>query len=32
MSETKLVTVGHLKKGDTCLIDGVACKVTDISV
>ncbi len=30
--ERKLVTVGHLKKGDSCIIDNFACKVTDISV
>ena len=30
--ERKLVTVGHLKKSDTCIIDNAACKVTDISV
>ena len=29
MSETKLVSVGTLKKGDTILVDGVPCKITD---
>ncbi|PIZ52203.1 translation initiation factor IF-5A, partial [Candidatus Woesearchaeota archaeon CG_4_10_14_0_2_um_filter_33_13] len=29
MYEKKLVSVGTLKKGDTIIIDGVACKVTD---
>lgn len=29
MSETKLVSVGSLKKGDTIIIDGAPCKVTD---
>ena len=27
--EKKLVSVGSLKKGDTIIIDGAACKVTD---
>jgi translation initiation factor 5A len=31
MSETKLVSVGTLKKGDTIVIDGVACKITDMA-
>ena len=31
MSNTKLVSVGHLKKGDTIVIDGIACKITDMS-
>ncbi len=31
MSDTKLVSVGHLKKGDTIVIDGIACKITDMS-
>mgnify|MGYP000628004164 CR=1 FL=1 len=31
MSDTKLVSVSHLKKGDTIVIDGVACKITDMS-
>lgn len=30
--ETKLVSVGSLKKGETVVIDGSPCKVTDISV
>jgi translation initiation factor 5A len=29
MSETKLVSVGSLKKGDTIVMDGVACKISD---
>ena len=29
MSETKLVSVGSLKKGDTIIIDGAPCKITD---
>ena len=29
MYEKKLVSVGSLKKGDTIIIDGVACKITD---
>ncbi|HLC52458.1 MAG TPA: translation initiation factor IF-5A [Candidatus Nanoarchaeia archaeon] len=29
MSETKLVSVGTLKKGDTIVIEGIACKITD---
>jgi translation initiation factor 5A len=29
MYEKKLVSVGSLKKGDTIIIDGQACKVTD---
>ncbi len=29
MSDTKLVSVGSLKRGDTIIIDGAACKVTD---
>ena len=29
MYEKKLVSVGSLKKGDTIIIDGAACKVTD---
>jgi translation initiation factor 5A len=32
MDETKLVSVGGLKKGETIVIDGAPCKVTDISV
>jgi translation initiation factor 5A len=32
MYETKLVDVGGLKKGDTLIIEGAACKVTDVSV
>jgi translation initiation factor 5A len=31
MSETKLVSVGSLKKGDTIIIDGTACKITETS-
>jgi translation initiation factor 5A len=31
MSETKLVSVGTLKKGDTIVIDGAACKISDMS-
>ncbi len=31
MSETKLVSVGSLKKGDTIIIDGAPCKITDTS-
>ena len=31
MSETKLVSVGSLKKGDTIIIDGAACKITETS-
>ena len=30
--ETKLVSVGSLKKGETVVIDNAPCKVTDISV
>tara|TARA_Y100000310_G_C20702665_1_gene831421 strand:- start:1795 stop:2190 length:396 start_codon:yes stop_codon:yes gene_type:complete len=30
--ETKLVSVGSLKKGETIVIDNAPCKVTDISV
>jgi len=29
MSEIKLVSVGVLKKGDTLIIDGAPCKITD---
>ncbi|MBT6774051.1 translation initiation factor IF-5A [Candidatus Woesearchaeota archaeon] len=29
MYEKKLVSVGSLKKGDTIIIDGHACKITD---
>lgn len=29
MSETKLVSVGTLKKGDTIIIDEAPCKITD---
>ena len=29
MYETKLVEVGGLKKGDTIIIDGAPCKITD---
>ena len=29
MYEKKLVSVGSLKKGDTIIIDGAACKITD---
>ena len=29
MSETKLVSVGSLKKGDTIIIDGAPCKITE---
>ena len=29
MYDKKLVSVGSLKKGDTIIIDGVACKITD---
>ena len=29
MYEKKLVSVGSLKKGDTIIIDGAACRVTD---
>jgi translation initiation factor 5A len=32
MYEKKLVTVGGLKKGDTVIIDGSPCRVTDLSV
>jgi len=32
MYETKLVDVGGLKKGDTVIIEGAACKVSDVSV
>ena len=31
MYEKKLVSVGSLKKGDTIIIDGHACKITDTS-
>ena len=31
MYETKNVSVGSLKKGDTIIIDGAACKITDTS-
>jgi translation initiation factor 5A len=31
MSETKSVSVGSLKKGDTILIEGIPCKITDTS-
>ena len=29
MSDTKLVSVGSLKKGDSIIIDGAPCKITD---
>ncbi len=29
MSETKLVSVGTLKKGDTIIVDGAPCKIVD---
>ncbi|HLC81573.1 MAG TPA: translation initiation factor IF-5A [Candidatus Nanoarchaeia archaeon] len=29
MSEIKLVSVGILKKGDTIVVDGAPCKITD---
>lgn len=32
MYEKKLVSIGELKKGDTIIIDGNACKITDVSV
>jgi translation initiation factor 5A len=31
MYESKLVSVGTLKKGDTIIIDGAACKITETS-
>ncbi|HLD00142.1 MAG TPA: translation initiation factor IF-5A [Candidatus Nanoarchaeia archaeon] len=31
MYEKKLVSVGTLKKGDTIIIDGAPCKITDTS-
>ena len=31
MSDTKLVSVGSLKKGDTIVIDGNPCKITETS-
>ena len=31
MSDTKLVSVGSLKKGDTIIIDGSPCKIVDTS-
>ena len=31
MSDTKLVSVGSLKKGDTIIIDGAPCKIVDTS-
>ncbi|MBU0457294.1 MAG: translation initiation factor IF-5A [Nanoarchaeota archaeon] len=31
MYEKKLVSVGSLKKGDTIIIDGAPCKITDTS-
>jgi translation initiation factor 5A len=31
MYESKLVSVGSLKKGDTIVIDGAACKITETS-
>ena len=31
MYESKLVSVGSLKKGDTIIIDGAACKITETS-
>lgn len=31
MYEKKLVTVGSLKKGDTLIIDGAPCKITDLA-
>ncbi len=32
MGETKQVSVGSLQKGHYCMIDGVACKVSDLQV
>ena len=32
MDETKLVSIGSLKKGDTLLIDGAPCRVTTIQI
>jgi len=32
MAGTELKTVGSLKKGSTIVIDGAACKVTDLSI
>ena len=29
MYEKKMVSVGSLKKGDTIIIDGIPCKITD---
>ena len=31
MSDTKSVSVGSLKKGDTIIIDGIPCKIVDTS-
>jgi translation initiation factor 5A len=31
MYESKLVSVGTLKRGDTIIIDGAACKITETS-
>ena len=31
MYESKLISVGTLKKGDTIIIDGAACKITETS-
>ncbi|PIN88016.1 translation initiation factor IF-5A [Candidatus Woesearchaeota archaeon CG10_big_fil_rev_8_21_14_0_10_32_24] len=31
MSDTKMVSVGTLKKGDTIIIDGIPCKIVDTS-
>jgi translation initiation factor 5A len=31
VSETKLVSVGSLKKGDTIIIDGAPCKISETS-
>ncbi len=31
MSDTKMVSVGSLKKGDTIIIDGIPCKIVDTS-
>lgn len=32
MGETRNASVGSLKKGSTCVIDGAACTVTDLKV
>ncbi len=32
MSETKLASIGELKKGDTLVIDGAPCKITTLQV